>query len=56
MLTDLHDQKATDGTGMQLVKFDKAGPANVLVSVDAVAGNPSGVFVENANSVVLVIG
>jgi hypothetical protein len=56
VLTDLHDQKATDGTGMQTVQFDKTGPANVLVSVDGVAGNPSGEFVENANFHVVAVG
>jgi hypothetical protein len=56
VLTDLHDQKATDGTGMQTVQFDKTGPSNVLVSVDGVAGNPSGEFVENANFHVVAVG
>ena len=56
VIADLHDQKAPYGTGMQTVKFDKAGPAKVLVSVDAVAGNPSGVFAENANFHVVVVG
>ena len=51
----MHDQKAPDGTGKQTVKFDKEGPADVLVSVDSVAGNPSGEFVENADFHVIAV-
>jgi hypothetical protein len=55
VVTDLHDQKATDGTGLiPGVKFDKAGPAIVLVTVDAVAGQPMGDFVESASFKVVV--
>ena len=35
VLEDLHDQKALDDTGTQTVKFDKPGPVDVVVSVDA---------------------
>ena len=48
VITDVKNQKAPDGTGIQTVKFTKPGPADVLVSVDAVQGQPSGDFVENA--------
>jgi hypothetical protein len=57
VITDLHDQKAPDGTGLiQGIKFDKPGPANILVTVDAVAGQPMGDFVENANFKVVASG
>ena len=49
VITDVNDQSAPDGTGKQTgIKFTKAGPAEVLVSVDAVQGQPTGEFVENA--------
>jgi hypothetical protein len=56
VITDFKDQKAPDGTGKQIVKFTKPGPAEVLVSVDAVQGQPSGDFVENAKFRVVVVG
>ena len=56
VITDVKDQKAPDGTGKQMVKFTKPGPAEVLVSVDAVQGQPSGDFVENAKFRVVVVG
>jgi hypothetical protein len=56
VITDLHDQSASDGTGMQTVKFTQAGPATVLVSVDGVAGQPSGEFVESATFNVVAVG
>ena len=49
VIKDSKDQKAPDGTGTQVVKFMKGGPVDVLVSIDAVAGQPSGEFVENAD-------
>jgi hypothetical protein len=49
VIKDSKDQKATEGTGTQIVKFTKGGPVDVLVSIDAVAGQPSGEFVENAD-------
>jgi hypothetical protein len=49
VIKDSKDQKAPDGTGTQVVKFTKGGPVDVLVSIDAVAGQPSGEFVENAD-------
>ena len=54
VLKDVKDQKAPDGTGTQTVKFEKSGPAFVLVSIDAVAGQPSGIFVENARFRIVV--
>ena len=56
VITDLHDQKAPDGTGRQTVKFTKPGPADVLVTIEAVAGNPSGEFVESSDFHVVVTG
>jgi len=56
VLSDVHDQNAQDGTGKQSgITFTKAGPANVLVSIDAVQGQPTGEFVENANFDVVVV-
>jgi hypothetical protein len=48
VLKDVKDQKALNGNGTQIVKFDKGGPVDVLVSVDAVSGGTNGDFVENA--------
>jgi hypothetical protein len=42
------DQQAQQGTGITTVTFPKPGPANLYVSVDSVAGVPSGEFVESA--------
>jgi|SRR5215212_923428 len=56
VIADLHNQKAPDGTGKQTVKFDKEGPATVLVSIDAVEGQPSGEFVEQAPFNVIAVG
>ncbi|MGC2570066.1 MAG: hypothetical protein WA364_01045 [Candidatus Nitrosopolaris sp.] len=41
------DQQAQQGTGIATVTFPKPGPANLYVSVDSVAGVPSGEFVES---------
>ncbi|HYY65838.1 MAG TPA: hypothetical protein VE622_01775 [Nitrososphaeraceae archaeon] len=49
VIQDLKNQKAPDGSGIQTVRFEKAGPADVLVSIDAVAGTPSGEFIENVD-------
>ena len=43
------------GTGKQALNFVKPGPDDVLVSVDAVQGNPIGYFVENADFHVMVL-
>jgi hypothetical protein len=45
---DIHDQRAPDGTGITTITFPKPGPAKMDISVDAVAGVPSGMFVESA--------
>lgn len=54
VIKDLKDQKAPDGNGTQVIKFSKDGPAQIQVSVDAVAGNPMGDFVESANFGIVV--
>jgi hypothetical protein len=57
VIRDVHDQSASDGTGKQTgIIFTKAGPAKVLVSIDAVQGQPTGEFVENANFDVVAVG
>jgi hypothetical protein len=57
VIKDVHDQSAPDGTGKQSdIIFTKAGPAKVLVSIDAVQGQPTGEFVENANFGVVAVG
>ena len=48
VLKDVKDQKAPNGNGTQIIKFDKGGPVDVLISVDAVGGGTSGDFVENS--------
>jgi hypothetical protein len=55
VIADLRDQKAPDGTGTQPVKFDKEGPFDILISVDAVEGQSSGDFVENADFHVITV-
>jgi hypothetical protein len=42
------DQQAQQGTGITTITFPKAGPADLYVSVDSVAGVPSGEFIESA--------
>jgi hypothetical protein len=54
VIRDVHDQQAADGTGTQTVTFTKPGPANMVVSVDSVAGNPTGIFVESSTFGILV--
>jgi hypothetical protein len=57
VIRDVHDQSAPDGTGKQTgITFTKGGPAKVLVSIDAVQGQPTGEFVENANFDVVAAG
>ena len=57
VIKDVHGQSAQDGTGKQSdIIFTKAGPAKVLVSIDAVQGQPTGEFVENANFDVVTVG
>ena len=56
VLKDVHDQPAQDGTGVQTLTFTKPGPANVVVSIDAVTGNPTGEFVESSTFGLLIQG
>jgi len=56
VVKDVHDQQAQDGTGVQAMTFRKPGPAKVVVSIDAVSGNPTGEFVESSTFGILVQG
>lgn len=47
-VSDVHDQQAQDGTGITTMTFPKPGPAKLNISVDSVAGVPTGEFVESA--------
>lgn len=49
VLKDLRNQRADDGTGVQKLTFEKDGPKDIDVTVEAVGGNPMGEFVERAN-------
>jgi hypothetical protein len=44
----IKDQKAPDGTGIQIANIPKAGPFVAKINVNAVAGNPMGEFIESA--------
>jgi hypothetical protein len=48
VLADLKNQKADDGTGIQQFTFEKEGPIDIEVTVEAVGGNPMGDFVESS--------
>jgi hypothetical protein len=48
VLADLKNQKADDGTGIQQFTFEKEGPKDIEVTVEAVGGNPMGDFVESS--------
>jgi hypothetical protein len=48
VLTDLKNQKADDGTGIQNLTFQKDGAKDVEVSIGAVGPNPMGEFIESA--------
>jgi hypothetical protein len=54
IIADLKNQKAPDGTGIQTVKFPKAGPYTIEVNVEAVAGKPLGIFIESVRFGVVV--
>jgi hypothetical protein len=56
VVKDVHDQPAQDGTGVQTLTFTRPGPASVIVSLDAVNGNPTGEFVESSTLGLLVQG
>jgi hypothetical protein len=49
LIKEATDQKATDGTGIQEVRFPSVGRYTVAVTVEAQAGTPLGMFVEQAN-------
>ena len=49
VLADLKNQKADDGTGIQRFTFEKEGPKDIDVTVEAVGGNPMGDFVESSS-------
>jgi hypothetical protein len=46
-IRDSKDQKALDGTSTQVLRFTKPDPINILISIDAVAGQTAGGLVEN---------
>jgi hypothetical protein len=48
VLKDLRNQRADDGTGVQKLTFQRDGPKDVEVTVEAVGGNPMGEFVESS--------
>src|SRR5919109_788990 len=54
VVKDLRNQKAPDGTGVQKIEFSEPGPYTIEVNVEAVAGNPMGIFVESARFGVVV--
>jgi hypothetical protein len=54
VLKDLKNQKADDGTGVQKLTFEKDGPKDIEVSVEAVGASPMGEFVESSNFGVIV--
>jgi hypothetical protein len=47
IIKDLKDQKALDGTSTQVLRFTKPGPVNIIMSIEAVAGQTTGDFIEN---------
>jgi hypothetical protein len=54
VIKDVHDQQASTGEGQQAITFTKPGPINVLVSVDAAGGVPTGEFIESSTFGLLV--
>jgi hypothetical protein len=54
VIEDLRNQKAPDGTGIQTIEFPEPGAYTIEVNVEAVAGNPMGIFVESAKFGVMV--
>jgi hypothetical protein len=55
VLTDLKNQRADDGTGTQRFTFEKEGPKDIDVTVEAVGGNPMGDFVESSTFNIVVV-
>ncbi len=45
---NVHDQLAQDGTGIQTITIPKPGPFTMIISIDAVQGQPTGEFVESS--------
>jgi hypothetical protein len=56
IIKDSKDQKALDGTSTQVLRFTKPGPVNIIIGVDAVAGQTAGDFVENVEFHLAVTG
>jgi hypothetical protein len=56
IIKDSKDQKALDGTSTQVLRFTKPGPINILISIDAVAGQATGDFIENVEFHLAVTG
>jgi hypothetical protein len=56
VIKDIHDQQAPTGEGNQVITFTKPGPVSAVVSIDSVAGNPTGLFVESSTFALLVQG
>jgi hypothetical protein len=54
VITDLKNQKADQGTGIQKLTFDKDGPKEIQVTVEAVGQGTMGEFVESADFGVVV--
>lgn len=54
-LVDLKNQRAVDGTGIQTFKFNNPGQIVLQIDINAVAGLPSGIFVENAKFPLVVV-
>src|ERR671918_2252119 len=48
VLKDLKNQRADEGTGIQQLTFERDGPKNIVVTVEAVGGTPMGEFVESS--------
>ena len=48
--------QALDGTSTQLLRFTKPGHVNILISIDAVAGQTAGDFAENVEFHLAVVG
>ncbi|MGA7603494.1 MAG: hypothetical protein WCE33_10465 [Nitrososphaeraceae archaeon] len=55
VLADLKNQKADDGTGIQRLTFEKEGPKDIEVTVEAVGGTPMGDFVEKSDFGIVVV-
>lgn len=55
VLKDLKNQRADDGTGIQKLSFEKEGPKDIEVTVEAVGGTPMGDFVESSKFGTIVL-